>query len=269
MMEKKSIAVLRDLIFAGKLTEEETAALKGDSRKGVQKLLRRHGQIREHQEQLEKKYIEMQCFERELYQSGCDHIAGIDEAGRGPLAGPVVAAAVILPKDIQIIGLNDSKLLNEEKRNMFYDKIKKEAISYGISIVGNEVIDDINIYEATKTAMHHAIGKLSPVPDHVLIDAVELSGLPCPANAIIKGDGRSISIAAASILAKVTRDRVMAELHEASPEYDFLTNKGYGTKHHLEMLKTRGATIHHRRSFSPVRDSLSPIKGDVDWNYIK
>jgi len=256
-VEKKSIAELRDLILSEKLTDEEIHTLKADKRKGVQKLLQRHERIRKKQLQLNEKYVEMQYFEHKLNRSGFDNIAGIDEAGRGPLAGPVVAAAVILPKNIQLIGLNDSKLLSEETRHIFYAKIKEEAISYGISIVNNETIDEINIFEATKTAMRHAVNKLAVRPDHVLVDAVELNGLPCPANAIIKGDQRSISIAAASILAKVTRDRIMAKLHDESPEYDFLTNKGYATKHHLETLKKKGATMHHRKTFAPVRDYLS------------
>src|SRR5699024_2073485 len=197
------------------------------------------------------KFIEMQYFERMLRQSGYHYIAGIDEAGRGPLAGPVVAAAVILPSDIQLIGLNDSKLLNVEKRNMFYSEIQKKAISYGISVINNAVIDDINIFEATKAAMHQAVTKLTVTPDYVLVDAVELSGLVSPSKAIVKGDQRSISIAAASILAKVTRDRIMAQLHEEIPAYDFLTNKGYATKTHMEALKKRGATAYHRKSFAP------------------
>lgn len=256
IMKKQSIAMLRNLIFDDSLTDKELHELQSDNRKGVQMLLHRLEQKKKYQKQLEEKYIEMQYFERKLYQSGYNYIAGIDEAGRGPLAGPVVAAAVILPEDVQLIGLDDSKLLNEEKRNMFFDKIKEEAISYGISIVDNEMIDDINIYEATKTAMRRAVDQLSTKLDYVLIDAMELGDLSCPEKAIIKGDQRSISIAAASVLAKVTRDRIMAKLHEETPEYDFLTNKGYGTKHHIEALRKKGATIHHRKSFAPVRDHL-------------
>src|SRR5699024_8505358 len=176
-MKEKSITMLRELIFKGHLTQKELDELKNDPRKGVQKLLLSYEKRQIHQKQQEKKYMEMQYFEQKLQQSGCHYIAGIDEAGRGPLAGPVVAAAVILPKNIKLIGLNDSKLLSEEKRNMFFDKIKAEAISYGISIVSNEVIDDINIYEATKMAMRHAVDKLSVRPEYVLIDAMELGDL--------------------------------------------------------------------------------------------
>ncbi|HLQ70237.1 MAG TPA: ribonuclease HII, partial [Bacillota bacterium] len=207
-MKEKSITMLRELIFKGHLTQKELDELKNDPRKGVQKLLLSYEKRQIYQKKQEKKYMEMQYFEQKLQQSGFHYIAGIDEAGRGPLAGPVVAAAVILPKNIKLIGLNDSKLLSEEKRNMFFDKIKAEAISYGISVVSNEVIDDINIYEATKMAMRHAVDKLSVRPEYVLIDAMELGDLSCPEKAIIKGDQRSISIAAASVLAKVTRDQI-------------------------------------------------------------
>lgn len=248
--------MLRDDIFSERISENELNVLKKDSRKGVQKLIQQYEKKRKQQELLKEKYVEMQYFERSLRESGSKNIAGIDEAGRGPLAGPVVAAAVILPEDSQLIGLNDSKLINEEKRNMFYDKIKKEAISYGISIVSNDVIDEINIYEATKTAMCQSVDKLTIMPDHVLVDAVELDRLQCPSSAIIKGDQRSISIAAASILAKVTRDYIMAQLHDEIPEYDFITNKGYATKHHLETLKKIGVTMHHRKTFAPVRTCL-------------
>lgn len=259
-MKKQSIAVLRDLIFTGKLTQTEIEALKNDSRKGVQLLLKQYEQKQKQQEQLERNHIQLQSFETYLHHSGKNYIAGIDEAGRGPLAGPVVAAAVILPNNNQLIGLNDSKLLTEKKRNQFAARIKEEAISYGISVVNNAEIDRINVSEATKSAMLHSVRKLSVTPDHLLIDAVELSereGIPCPANAIINGDERSISIAAASILAKVTRDAIMEELHTEAPAYDFRANKGYPTKQHLEMLRKHGASTYHRRSFAPVRNSIS------------
>lgn len=255
-MKKQTIAMLRDLILTGKLTEDEIAGLENDSRKGVQKLLRSYRQMQKQQKHLKEKYEKMLYFERELYQGGCEYIAGIDEAGRGPLAGPVVAAAVILPRDSHLEGLNDSKLLTEAQRNMFFEKIKEVAICYSIAIIDSDVIDDINIYEATKSAMRQAIHTLDVSPDHVLVDAVELDGLTHPTSAIIKGDSRSISIAAASVLAKVTRDGIMAELHAETPEYDFLSNKGYGTKHHLQTLREKGATIHHRKTFAPVRDCL-------------
>lgn len=257
MLSKLSIADLSDLLFSGKLDEDGIEALKDDPRKGARQLFERYERHQTEQAQLKEKHTQMQSFERALYQSGCQYIAGIDEAGRGPLAGPVVAAAVILPQNNALIGLDDSKLLNAEKRNIFAAKIKKEAISYGLSIVNNQVIDQINIYQATKNAMFHAIRKLRISPDHVLIDAVELNGLSCPSSSLIKGDARSISIAAASVLAKVTRDAIMADLHKETPGYDFLTNKGYPTKQHLEALRKHGVSVFHRRSFAPVKNSIS------------
>lgn len=257
MLNKQSIAELRDLLFSEKLATNDIEALKNDSRKGVQQLLNRYNRKQKEQAQLEEKHNLMQTFERALYQSGCRNIAGIDEAGRGPLAGPVVAAAVILPKNNPLIGLDDSKSLNAEKRNRFAEMIKKEAVSYSIAVVDNQVIDEINIFQATQKAMGYAIQKLNTSPDHILIDAVELDGLPCPASSIVKGDARSISIAAASVLAKVTRDAIMAELHREVPVFDFLTNKGYPTRQHMETLREQGASVHHRKTFAPVKNSIS------------
>ncbi|MUV39981.1 Ribonuclease H [Lentibacillus sp. JNUCC-1] len=164
----------------------------------------------------------------------------------------MVAAAVILPKDFRLIGLNDSKQLSASKREAFYQSIIQNATSYGISAVSNEKIDQINIYEATKLAMTQAIAKLDPQPDCVLLDAVALDNLPCPSEALVKGDCKSVSIAAASILAKVTRDRIMQQLHTEYPDYQFEQNMGYGTKHHLDALREKGSSPYHRKTFSPV-----------------
>ncbi len=192
------------------------------------------------------------AFEIEAYNNGYNLIAGIDEAGRGPLAGPVVAAAVILPKGACIPSIDDSKKLSEKKREQLYNVITKEAISIGTGIVDEKTIDEINILQASIRAMKIAIEKLSVMPDFILSDAVSLADLNIPQKAIIKGDSKSISIAAASIIAKVTRDRLMYEYHKKFPTYNFAFNKGYGTEEHLKMLKKYGPCEIHRRSFKGV-----------------
>lgn len=190
---------------------------------------------------------QMKSFEREYESLG--YICGIDEVGRGPLAGPVVAGAVILPKDCQILYLNDSKQLSAKKRDELYDVIMAEAVSVGLGFVGPERIDEINILQATYEAMREAIGKLDPVPDVLLNDAVTIPGVSIRQVPIIKGDAKSVSIAAASIVAKVTRDRLMEQYDEVFPEYGFAANKGYGAAAHIEALKKYGPTPIHRRSF--------------------
>lgn len=197
----------------------------------------------------------MKDFENELYNLGINLVAGIDEVGRGPLVGPVVACAVILPKDFYMEEINDSKKLSEKKREMLYSVIMENAISVGIGVKSEKVIDEVNIYEATKLAMIDAVNNLSVKPEHLLIDAMKLD-IDIPQTSIIKGDSKSESIAAASIVAKVTRDRMLDELDLVYPEYDFKNNKGYGTKKHLEAIKKYGVIDEHRRSFSPVSDAL-------------
>lgn len=178
-----------------------------------------------------------------------EFICGIDEVGRGPLAGPVVAGAVILPRDCRILYINDSKQLSEKKREELYDVIIREAVSCAVGYATPERIDEINILQATYEAMREAIGKLSPTPDILLNDAVTIPGVPIRQIPIIKGDAKSISIGAASILAKVTRDRLMVEYDKVFPEYGFAGNKGYGSAAHIEALKKYGPTPIHRRSF--------------------
>ena len=192
----------------------------------------------------------MKEFENELYESGIKYIAGIDEVGRGPLVGPVVTAAVILPKDFYDERINDSKKLTEKKREQLYDVIMENAVSVGIGISSEDVIDDINILEATKKAMIEAVNNLSVKPEHLLIDAVKLN-VDIPQTSIIKGDAKSESIAAASIIAKVTRDRMMVELDREHPEYDFKHNKGYGTKKHIDAIEKYGILKEHRKTFAP------------------
>lgn len=195
----------------------------------------------------------MKEFETELYNNGINFIAGIDEVGRGPLVGPVVTAAVILPKDFYDVRINDSKKLTEKKRKLLYDVIMENALSVGIGMSSPEVIDEINILNATKKAMIEAINNLSIKPEHLLIDAVKLD-IDIPQTSIIKGDAKSESIAAASIIAKVTRDRMMVELDKKYPMYDFKHNKGYGTKKHIEALYEYGPISEHRKSFAPVSE---------------
>lgn len=194
-------------------------------------------------------------YENELYIQGIKLICGVDEAGRGPLIGPVVAAAVILPVNYFHKDINDSKKLSEKKREELYDIIMKDAISVGVGIVDEKVIDNINIYEATKVAMKEAINNLKIKPEHVLIDAMKL-GIDIPSTSIIKGDALSESIAAASIIAKVTRDRLLIDMDKEYPMYDLKNNKGYGTKKHLEALKEFGPCKYHRKSFKPVNELL-------------
>ena len=177
------------------------------------------------------------------------YVAGIDEAGRGPLAGPVVAAAVILPKDIFLPFLNDSKKVTEKRRDVLFDEIKQNAIAYGIGIASNTLIDEINILQATDEAMREAINALEKTPDVLLVDAVHIPDINIKQVGIVKGDAKSVNIAAASILAKVTRDRIMAEYDKIYPEYGFASNKGYGTATHIAALKEVGPCAIHRKSF--------------------
>lgn len=195
----------------------------------------------------------MREYEEELNSKGINLIAGVDEVGRGPLIGSVVAAAVILPSGFYMSEINDSKKLSEKKREQLYPIIMEKAISVGIGVVDSETIDRVNILNATKMAMKMAINNLSVKPEHVLIDAVKLD-IDIPYTAIIKGDAKSESIAAASIVAKVYRDNMMKELDKEYPMYDFKSNKGYGTKKHIEAIKKYGVLKEHRKTFKPVSD---------------
>lgn len=194
-------------------------------------------------------------YEKELRQKGITLIGGVDEVGRGPLVGPVVAACCILPEDFNLEGLTDSKKLSEAKREYFFEEIKKQAISYGIGIVDEKRIDEINIYQATKEAMIEAINKCNPKPEYVLTDAMKLD-IDIPITPIIKGDLKSITISAASVLAKVTRDRMLYELDKKYPMYDFKNNVGYPTKKHLEAIEKYGIIKEHRKSYGPVKEYL-------------
>lgn len=199
-------------------------------------------------------------FERAARLCGYRRIAGIDEAGRGPLAGPVVAAAVVLPIRCRLSGIDDSKQLSEGERDRLYAAILENAVGVGIGSANVGEIDRLNILEATRLAMRRAIGQLAPPPDYLLIDAVSLPGIGIPERPIIKGDSLSLSVAAASIVAKVTRDRLMAAYHDIFPEYDFLSHKGYGTKRHLQRLACHGPCSIHRRTFTPVQEVITAAK---------
>ena len=223
-----------------------------DGRAGVQAAISKRKRELQKQVDEDLRLEKMLAYEKELYAQGIDLIAGVDEVGRGPLAGPVVAAAVILPKACKIPGLNDSKKIPKSKHKAIYEAVLQNAIAIGIGVKDNHVIDQVNIYEATKLAMMEAIGQLEPQPQHLLIDAMKLD-LPISQTSIIKGDANSLSIAAASIVAKVTRDQMMEEFDCEYPGYDFTQNAGYGTSNHLAGLDQLGVTPIHRRSFEPVK----------------
>ncbi|WP_349410478.1 ribonuclease HII [Pseudalkalibacillus sp. SCS-8] len=254
-MKDKSINEIRTLLnqHEGELTRNQKIELEQDPRKGVQALWKQWCKRKEQESLKHERYIEMSKHEQACISKGYRYIAGVDEVGRGPLAGPVVASAVILPEDFQIIGLDDSKKLNEKTREELYEQIHAQAISIGIGMKSAEEIDRINIYEASKAAMMEAIEDLTVRPEYLLIDAMKLP-LTIPQESIIKGDAKSNSIAAASIIAKVTRDRYMQDLDKKYPHYSFNSNVGYGTSQHLEALRIHGITEEHRKSFAPVSE---------------
>ncbi len=210
---------------------------------------------------MEEEQIDLLQYEKELYKQGIKLIAGIDEVGRGPLCGPVVACACILPENYKLEGLNDSKKVSEKKREKLYDILIQDAICYGIGQVGPKRIDEINILEATKEAMQMALDNLQIKPEHVLIDAVKLN-LNIPSTSIIKGDAKSASIAAASIIAKVTRDRMMIELDKKYPEYGYAKHKGYPTSAHIAAVKKYGIKDFYRFTFSPISDLINNSESD-------
>lgn len=232
---------------AAGLLENLEQTYREDTRSGVQALIRRSEKQRETLEKETARIYQLQQYEREYEKEGL--ICGIDEVGRGPLAGPVVAGAVILSKNCEILYLNDSKQLSAEKREQLYDVILEHAVAVGIGIVSPQRIDEINILQATYEAMRQAIEKLNPQPAVLLNDAVRIPQVAIQQVPIIKGDAKSVSIAAASIVAKVTRDRMMEQYEEVFPGYGFARNKGYGSKEHIEALQTMGPTAIHRRSF--------------------
>ena len=227
--------------------EEVIAKYQFDERSGVKKLIEKARKTQEKLRLERERIEEMREFEHKYQEY--EYICGIDEVGRGPLAGPVVAAAVILPKDCEILYLNDSKQVSEKKREELYDEIMEKAIAVGIGSASHAVIDEINILNATYVAMREAISKLEVTPSLLLNDAVHIPEVTIKQVSLIKGDARSVSIAAASIIAKVTRDRLMQEYDKVFPGYGFAKNKGYGSKEHIEALKKQGPCLIHRNSF--------------------
>ena len=253
-MEKRSIKEVKMLLEEiQSLSDERLTELRSDERKGVQDLIAKFERQYAKKAERAAQFDRMQKFERAAKQKGYRMIAGIDEVGRGPLAGPVVAAAVILPEGMEDIGLDDSKKLSAKKREEIFEMIKEQAVAIGIGIVDAFTIDKINIYEASKVAMKRAIELLHEQPDYLLIDAMKLdTGIP--EEGIIKGDTKSISIAAASIVAKEVRDQMMKDYEQLYPGYGFAQNAGYGTKAHMEGLKKLGPTPIHRLTFAPVKE---------------
>lgn len=252
-MQQLSIKDIETLLQSKKhLTSDERAWLESDQRKGVRTLLTRWDRQQAAYNEACRRFHHMMTFERDLSAKGCRAIAGIDEVGRGPLAGPVVSAAVILKPDATLIGVNDSKKLTRKQRRELVQDIKREAVAIGVGHATAREIDAVNIYQATKLAMQRAVDQLDVAPDHLLIDAMTLE-LDIPQTSLIKGDARSASIAAASIIAKETRDAIMEELDSRYPGYDFGGHMGYGTKTHLEAVGRLGPCPEHRLSFSPFR----------------
>ena len=256
MTEKYNISQIKEILSSIHSIEDPMfQQLSLDMRKGVQTALKSCQKRIEKEQKRAEHFIEMQYYERLAYQEGANFIAGVDEVGRGPLAGPVVAAAVILPKNIEDLGFDDSKKLSASKREEIYRLIQEKAIAIGIGIVDADIIDQVNIYQASRLAMQQAVSELKIQPDYLLIDAMKID-VNTPQIGIIKGDAKSISIAAASIVAKQVRDQMMQEFDELYPGYDFSNNAGYGTPKHLEGLHRKGICPIHRKTFAPIKDFL-------------
>ena len=256
MTEKYTISQIKEILSSIHTIDDPMfQQLSLDMRKGVQIALKSCQKRIEKEQKRAEHFIEMQYYERLAYQEGASFIAGVDEVGRGPLAGPVVAAAVILPKNIEDLGFDDSKKLSASKREEIYRLIQEKAIAIGIGIVDADIIDQVNIYQASRLAMQQAVSELKIQPDYLLIDAMKID-VNTPQIGIIKGDAKSISIAAASIVAKQVRDQMMQEFDELYPGYDFDNNAGYGTPKHLEGLKSKGICPIHRKTFAPIKDYL-------------
>jgi ribonuclease HII len=228
-------------------------SLRSDTRSGIQQLLKQWEQKEQQLQQRLKHWDELNIEEKQLKQDGYTLVAGVDEVGRGPLAGPVVAAAVILPADFFLLGVNDSKQLKREEREEFSKQIREQAVACSVSFIDAKEIDRINIYQATIKAMSQALTDLHTPPQFALIDAMKLP-IPLPHKSIVKGDAKSVSIAAASIVAKVARDEWMTEMAQLYPQYGFERNMGYGTKEHINALQAYGPTPIHRRTFLHYQD---------------
>lgn len=251
-ISKLKVKELEALFAEGNVTEELLEACRNDSRAAATRLIKRW----ERQKAEEQRVLAMFRYEQEAEAEGLDIVAGVDEAGRGPLAGPVSVAAVILPKGIIIPHINDSKKLSAAMRDKLYDEIMEKALCVKQIFVDERTIDRVNILQATMNGMYEAIFALDPQPKKVLLDAVQLSELPMPSQGIIKGDAKSASIAAASIIAKVSRDRLMDEYDKQYPQYGFAGHKGYGTAQHIEAIRKYGPCPIHRLSFEPIKSMV-------------
>ena len=234
--------------------------LEGDLRLGVKSALLKWQRQYDKKELIQKAYESKIAFDRSFTPFQGALVAGVDEAGRGPLAGPVVTAAVILPEDThELIGLDDSKTVSKKNRDLFAEKIRRIAIDFSVHVQSAVSVDEMNIYAATRDSMELSVKNLSTKPHFVIVDAMALK-LSCPTASIVKGDAKSLAIAAASILAKTARDSIMDDVHKDYPAYNFINNAGYGTKEHLEALKIHGPCEHHRKSFEPIK-SMNLGKG--------
>lgn len=252
-MRHLTISQIRTLLEdTESLSAEERTALAGDSRKGVQQLFTRYQRQEQKSIELKARYENMLIYERQQWAQGVHWVAGIDEVGRGPLAGPVVASAVILSPETHLVGVNDSKQLSPKERAEMAKRIKNEAADYAIGCATPKEIDELNIYQASIHAMMQAVKQLETQSEHLLVDAMRLP-IAIEQTSLVKGDSRSASIAAASILAKETRDQMMREADVKYPGYGLGEHMGYPTKQHLEALKSLGPTPIHRRSFAPVK----------------
>ncbi len=256
---KMTVGQITSLLSQKNITLDIIETLRNDVRLSVKRLVTKWESNQQKVQQEKERLHTLFENERQLCAQGYTLVAGVDEVGRGPLAGPVVVAAVILPLDCYLPGLNDSKKLTAGQREKLYEQIKNTAIAVSSSVISVETIDDINIYQATILGMYQAVSELAPVPQAVLIDAVPLPKLKMPYKSIIGGDQLSASIAAASIIAKVERDQIMNEIDSGYPMYGFSRNKGYGTEEHMNALSQYGACVHHRKSFAPVKAAVEAI----------
>ena len=253
------ISEVKELLL-GNPSSEQLKMLQADERSGVQKLLTAYYKRLEKEAQEKERFTKMLAYEREYYAHGVQYVAGVDEAGRGPLAGPLVIAAVILPRDTFIAGLNDSKQISAAKRDKLYDEIIAKAVAIEVNIVSVSNIDKYNIYAATQRGMAQVLEHLPVQPQVALIDAMPVTAKNMECVPIVHGDALSASIAAASIIAKVTRDRIMERLDTLFPAYGFAHNKGYGSGAHMQAIAEFGATKWHRRSYEPVKSmQLEPV----------
>lgn len=249
-------------ILAGTPTETQLSALAVDERVGVQKLVAAYYKRQEKQRLERARFAAMLAYERRYYGQGAQYVAGIDEAGRGPLAGPLVIAAVILPQEVFISGLNDSKQLSAPRREQLYDEVLAKALAVSVNLVSVANIDKLNIYQATKQGMTEVLEHLAIKPQVALVDAMPIISAGIETVSLIHGDALSASIAAASIIAKVTRDRIMIELAEQYPQYGLAGNKGYGSREHMQAIADFGATKWHRRSYEPIKSMQLPPVAD-------